>query len=84
MKDTIKLQTPPCIVCWQTAIVEVPRAAWDTWNSSKPPRKAFVQDAFPMLTAADRELLISGMHDQCFDSLFHNVDILFGSFDGNN
>lgn len=27
----------------------------------------FVQDAFPHLTKADRETLMSGYHDECFD-----------------
>ena len=30
----------------------------------------FVQDAFPYLSAGDRELLISGICSTCFDTLF--------------
>jgi len=31
---------------------------------------AHIQDVMPELPVADRELLISGMHSDCFDSLF--------------
>jgi hypothetical protein len=31
---------------------------------------AHIQDVMPELSDADRELLISGMHSDCFDSLF--------------
>jgi hypothetical protein len=32
----------------------------------------FVQDAFPHLTKAQRETLISGYHDECFDLDWYN------------
>lgn len=35
---------------------------WDAWRSG-----TFVQDAFPYLTVSDRELLISGVCDSCWD-----------------
>ena len=32
--------------------------------------KAFIQDLMPYLSAAERELLISGMCGSCFDKMF--------------
>lgn len=31
---------------------------------------AFVQEVFPQLSASDREILISGSHESCFDDAF--------------
>jgi hypothetical protein len=33
----------------------------------------FIQDAFPQLSAADREILISGMHGECYDEWFPDL-----------
>jgi hypothetical protein len=39
----------------------------DRWNLAQGD---FVQDIWPNLSAADREIIISGSHDKCFDSAF--------------
>lgn len=39
------------------------------WRDGK-----FVQDAFPYLTADEREILISGTCGKCFDSIFGNSE----------
>ena len=38
-------------------------------------RGELVQEVFPQLSAAEREILMTGMHDSCFESLFtHEED----------
>lgn len=58
-----------CIVCGEFATLEVTedeRLALETTR--------FIQDALPERTPAERELLISGTHGACWDSLFADED----------
>jgi len=48
---------------FQTFLVDINDL--NRWNT----RKALIQDAMPYLSAGEREFLISGMCEQCFDKL---------------
>jgi hypothetical protein len=52
-----------CPHCKEPAEVKgLRKRALDRWQAG-----ASVQDVFPQICPADREILASGMHDACFD-----------------
>ncbi len=53
--------TRDCPFCGKTQRVSVSKEAFDKWNQG-----ALIQNALPTLTDAEREILISGMCDDCF------------------
>lgn len=59
------IRTEICQVCGQAAVVAVSDEGYEKWKAG-----AFVQEAFPELSSGARELLISGTHPECWDSLF--------------
>lgn len=58
-------RTKPCICCGKQSIVKLLFTELAHYS-----RGAFVQDAFPRLSPMQRELLISGTHEACWDGLF--------------
>lgn len=65
----IVVRTPPCFACGKPGSIQVPRAGFDDWQAG-----SLVQHALPALSAAERELLISGTHPACWDALFPEDD----------
>ena len=57
--------TKPCIHCNETSTITVDAASYRRWRSG-----ALIQDAFPDMDADTRELLISGIHPACWDTMF--------------
>lgn len=55
-----------CRECGDCITMEVNKSDLDRWISGN----ALVQDAFPYLTADQREILISGICGKCFDKMF--------------
>lgn len=55
-----------CVSCNTPHTVIVPTAGYKRWASGQ----AHIQDALPGLSAAERELLISGICPVCWDKLF--------------
>ncbi len=54
-----------CPLCQKTARAIVPaQGVWD-WEHGK-----HIQDAFPNLDADQRELVLTGTHSECWNSLF--------------
>lgn len=60
-----------CILCHSEHTILVNREDWDLYNS---PSRPHIQDIFPYLSPADRELLISGLCSDCWSSLFDSED----------
>jgi len=58
-------QTPPCPVCGLRSEMTIPAGSLARWRAGE-----YVQDVFPDMHADDRELLVSGTHPACWDSLF--------------
>lgn len=54
-----------CPFCGRESILTVAEADFEAWQAG-----AFVQDAFPYLTAGEREMLISGTCPTCWDEMF--------------
>jgi hypothetical protein len=61
----VTITAPTCIVCGEAARIVV------TDDEAERIRTArFIQEALPAWAPAERELLISGTHPACWDSLF--------------
>ena len=54
-----------CMVCGKSATTKVDRDSYFDWINGK-----LAQDAFPDLSAGEREKIISGTHPECFDQLY--------------
>ncbi len=59
-----------CVHCQKEFVIQVNEADYDSWVDGK----ALIQDAMPYLTPGQRELLISGTCDDCWNSLFGSND----------
>ncbi len=57
--------TGPCVISGKIVSVTVPAAGVAKWRSG-----AYVQEAFPGLSADDREFLLSGISGDEYDRLF--------------
>lgn len=65
-KDTM-IVAAVCRHCGETIRLEVNRADWEEWNS---PNRRHIQDIFPYLTAAEREMFLTRICGACFDTIF--------------
>jgi len=63
--DTVTYMTPKCIHCGEQSIVEIDRASHALWNAG-----AYVQVAFPHMSADEREMLMTGTHPECWAAIF--------------
>ena len=59
-----------CHICNKRHTITVPTAAYKRWAT----RQAKIQDALPMLSEDERELLISDICGGCFDRLMKPGD----------
>lgn len=66
-----------CPLCGKASTVEVPDTPQAReWLEAKETGRVHqsVQDVFPTMSAADREVLLSGCHDECFNTAFPEDD----------
>lgn len=63
--DIITIHTPACQVCGETSSVEVRRVDHHRWKAGD-----LIQQAFPEMPADQRELLQTGIHPTCWNTLF--------------
>ena len=63
--ETIAIKTPVCPRCATRSTVVLPVAAYEAWRDGLA-----IQKAWPEGSSADRELLITGYHDACFNAHF--------------
>ena len=54
-----------CVQCKETQHITVGTADLTNWESGE-----LIQNAMPYLTAGQREILISGVCETCFDNMF--------------
>ena len=57
--------TRDCVFCAEHQVVSIPKVSYDLWKDG-----VFIQKAWPQGSAGDREMLISGVCSECWDSLF--------------
>ena len=65
MSDTILVKTKPCLACKEYEVWSLDRDAVMRWQGGE-----LIQNCFPNMSPSDRELLISGTHAKCWDTLF--------------
>jgi hypothetical protein len=65
----IKVFTPNCLECGEGSVVEVDPWQYKAWRDG-----TLIQVAFPDMSIADRELLISGTHPECWDKMVTNEE----------
>jgi hypothetical protein len=70
------IQCGTCFMCGETSTLKIMDAILadriNAWMSDDARTRPFVQDAFPDLDAGQRELLMTGTHDECFEAAFGN------------
>ena len=59
-----------CPYCGKRAEATVPVDGYNAWM-----RGTLIQDALPDTSPDDREILVSGMHPECWDLMFDDVDV---------
>lgn len=56
-----------CVHCQNVYALMVEQSGFDNWSQGLQ----LIQNAMPYLTAGERELLISGTCDDCWDNMFN-------------
>lgn len=69
MTSTVLFQAPECELCKVAEEVELDLRAYQAWRAGM-----HAQDAFPDMTADEREVLISGTHPKCWSILMGDAD----------
>ena len=64
-----KVQTMPCYKCGKSSIIEVDSIGYQKWQSG-----TLIQKAFPEMPKESRELLLSGIHPECWNEMFKDSD----------
>lgn len=65
---TVQVQVT-CVSCGATKLFQLPYSRYIAWQNGM-----LIQDAFPEMPAADRELLISGLCPDCWNALWEGLD----------
>lgn len=58
-----------CPFCEKTHILIVPAEGWTAYNNG-----VLIQDAFPNMTADEREFILTGICPECWDSMGGDED----------
>jgi hypothetical protein len=69
----VTVMTGHCPLCGKPSALEVEPLLVSgvvAWLSMPSNTRPFVQTAFPNLSAGDREQLVTGCHEACFDETF--------------
>lgn len=64
-----QINTPTCIGCGRSSTLTVSETGIAKWRGG-----ALIQDALPELDADQRELLVSGIHPECWAKMFGDED----------
>lgn len=67
--ETAIVETLPCPMCGERAAIEVRTAGFAAWMQG-----ALIQDAFPELDQHQRELLMTGTHEHCWEQMWAGMD----------
>lgn len=70
-RETIRVATPRCVMCGNASVLTVDAEDYQTWKSGTLIQKAFIHQR---LSASERELLMTGTHDACWDKMFKESD----------
>ena len=76
MTDPLDLQLElECMYCDYKEVITVSEADYISWHNGQ-----FIQDAFPYLTAGQRELMISNTCDNCWNRFFPDDDQRYANY----
>lgn len=73
MTDTIKISTVACPHCSRSGEISMPISDYESGIAAYK-SGAYIQNAFPNLTADQRELLMTGIHPECWKQMFPDDD----------
>jgi hypothetical protein len=59
-----------CMLCGKDAEIELTEDQYNRYKASQKHVGLYIQEALSELTSGQREFLISGTHEQCFDDAF--------------
>lgn len=65
----ITYTTQPCMCCGLSEELQLEEEKLIRWHYGES-----IQDVFPELTISERELIVTGTHDSCWDLLFEDLD----------
>jgi len=63
--DVTILMTKPCFHCGDSALIAVSDSDLERYKNG-----ALIQEAFPEMSIVDREMLISGTHEACWNKIY--------------
>lgn len=63
----VLIETNYCTECGKNSLITVPEKEFTKWRTGTP-----IQLAFPDMPAQEREMLITGIHPECWKRLFGN------------
>lgn len=66
-------RTPPCPGCGERSTVQVDVFKLDRWLDGE-----HIQNVWPEKTPAERELMMTGYHDECFEEACEQLKSIFG------
>lgn len=69
ISDNFMVVRTQCPMCLKRAGITVEASEYNAWQSG-----VYIQDAMPMLSAEEREQLISGMCPRCWSEIFGPED----------
>jgi len=67
---SLQFRTPPCIACHETSIIELTEEEFAALQ-----RPGYIQSALPDRDADFRELVKTGIHPACWDSMFSEEEM---------
>lgn len=65
----VLFHTRPCIACGSETEMLLNADKFAAWQSGM-----FVQDVWPEMTPDERELLLTGIHANCWDEMFRDAE----------
>lgn len=66
LNSVIRVVTQACVFCGKSGYIDVPFEAFIDWKV----KGQFIQDAMPELSDGEREQILTGTHDECFNENF--------------
>jgi hypothetical protein len=64
--DMVTVRTKPCWICGQYSFVTMPYIVAAVWDH----QDIHIEDAWPQGPAADKQLLLTGVHPKCWEQEF--------------
>lgn len=68
--DKVEVTTQSCMGCAKVEKLTIPKAEYDAWIVEGD----YIQTALPDLTPEERELILTGIHPDCWDDMFPEED----------